>query len=111
MKPGEKKSEVIKADDAFGPYREDERYTMPKKSFPDAAVEVGKKYRSNQDGKMYTVLKIEDSADGPVIHFDTNHEFAGRDLTFSVELIESRLATREEVAHGHVHGPGGHHHH
>jgi FKBP-type peptidyl-prolyl cis-trans isomerase SlyD len=27
-----------------------------------------------------------------------------------VEVVEVRAATEEELAHGHAHGPGGHHH-
>jgi len=30
---------------------------------------------------------------------------------FNMTIAEVRTATREELAHGHVHGPGGHHHH
>ena len=41
---------------------------------------------------------------------DTNHPLAGRQLTFDVEVMEVRPATPEEIAHRHVHGPGGHHH-
>jgi FKBP-type peptidyl-prolyl cis-trans isomerase SlyD len=41
---------------------------------------------------------------------DTNHPLAGQTLTFDVEVIEVRAATPEEIAHRHVHGPGGHHH-
>ena len=44
------------------------------------------------------------------ITVDFNHELAGQDLTFSVEVVELRAATEEELTHGHVHGPGGHHH-
>jgi FKBP-type peptidyl-prolyl cis-trans isomerase SlyD len=40
---------------------------------------------------------------------DTNHPMAGRTLTFDVEIIEVRDADAEELAHGHAHGPGGHH--
>jgi FKBP-type peptidyl-prolyl cis-trans isomerase SlyD len=36
---------------------------------------------------------------------------AGQNLNFEVEITEVRDATEEELAHGHVHGPGGHHHH
>jgi FKBP-type peptidyl-prolyl cis-trans isomerase SlyD len=35
---------------------------------------------------------------------------AGRTLNFSLEVAEVRKATHEEITHGHVHGPGGHHH-
>ncbi|MEQ5836265.1 peptidylprolyl isomerase [Marinobacter sp. NFXS9] len=41
---------------------------------------------------------------------DTNHPMAGRTLTFDIEVIEVRDAEPEEISHGHVHGPGGHHH-
>lgn len=41
---------------------------------------------------------------------DTNHPLAGQDLTFHVEIVEVRAASREEIAHRHVHGPGGHQH-
>ena len=45
------------------------------------------------------------------IDVDTNHPYAGKTLTYDIEVGEVRDATAEEVAHGHAHGPGGHHHH
>lgn len=44
------------------------------------------------------------------ITLDANHPLAGETLYFDIELTDVRVATKEEVAHGHVHGPGGHHH-
>lgn len=41
---------------------------------------------------------------------DTNHPLAGKTLTFDLDVIDIREATSEELAHGHVHGEGGHHH-
>ncbi len=41
---------------------------------------------------------------------DMNHPFAGLHLDFEVEILEVRAASAEEIAHGHVHGPGGHQH-
>jgi FKBP-type peptidyl-prolyl cis-trans isomerase SlyD len=38
---------------------------------------------------------------------DFNHAMAGKTLNFSVEVVEVRAATDEEVDHGHAHGPGG----
>ena len=38
---------------------------------------------------------------------DFNHALAGKSLTFSVEVVELREASEEELAHGHAHGPGG----
>ena len=45
-----------------------------------------------------------------VVDVDTNHPLAGAALTFDVEIVDVRAATSEELAHGHVHGAGGHHH-
>ena len=44
------------------------------------------------------------------ITLDANHPLAGETLFFDVQLTDVRVATAEEVSHGHVHGPGGHQH-
>jgi FKBP-type peptidyl-prolyl cis-trans isomerase SlyD len=57
-----------------------------------------------------TVLPVPTvKADSVVI--DHNHPLAGKTLHFDVTVREVRAATPEEVAHGHAHGPDGHHHH
>jgi FKBP-type peptidyl-prolyl cis-trans isomerase SlyD len=55
---------------------------------------------------MVTVVRV----DRDFVTIDGNHPLAGRTLHFSVEVAEVRKATHEEVAHGHAHGPDGHHH-
>lgn len=42
---------------------------------------------------------------------DTNHPLAGKTLKFNFEILDVRAASEEEIAHGHAHGVGGHHHH
>lgn len=45
-----------------------------------------------------------------VVDVDANHPMAGATLTFAIEIVDVREASAEELAHGHVHGAGGHHH-
>ena len=71
---------------------------------------------------------ITEVGDNDVV-VDGNHMLAGQELHFTVEVIDTREATLEEIAHGHLHqeggccgghdsdeeghgcGCGGHHHH
>ncbi len=45
-----------------------------------------------------------------MVKVDLNHPMAGIDLHFTGEVLAIRAASESEIAHGHVHGPGGHHH-
>lgn len=44
------------------------------------------------------------------VDVDFNHPLAGKTLYYEVQVEGIRDASAEEVAHGHVHGAGGHHH-
>lgn len=81
---------------------------MPRTAFGDQKVEVGMQFHAGtkHGQQVVTVTKVE--MDG--ITIDGNHALAGVDLNFSVEVLDVRNATSDELAHGHVHGPGGHHH-
>jgi FKBP-type peptidyl-prolyl cis-trans isomerase SlyD len=63
--------------------------------------------QSPEGMQLVTVIDV----DGDEVILDGNHPMAGITLTFDVEVTEIRDATAEELEHGHVHGPGGHHHH
>ncbi len=44
------------------------------------------------------------------VDIDSNHPLAGKSLEFELEVVDVRDASAEELAHGHAHGAGGHHH-
>ncbi len=78
---------------------------VPRSAFGDQEVKKGMKF-STDKGDVVTITEIGLES----ITVDANHPLAGVELDFAVEIIEVRNATDDELTHGHVHGPGGHHH-
>ncbi len=106
MNAGEKRHVELPAAQAFGEYDDDQVFTVPRDQMPDQPIAVGDQFQSNQHDGPLTVTEVTDDE----VTMDANHPLAGQDLVFDVEVVEIREATEEEVAHGHVHGAGGHHH-
>jgi FKBP-type peptidyl-prolyl cis-trans isomerase SlyD len=78
---------------------------VPLSAFGNQEVKEGMKFSTGK-GDVVTVTEI--AVDSVTV--DANHPLAGVELNFSVEIVEVRNATQEEITHGHVHGPGGHQH-
>lgn len=78
---------------------------VPRTAFGDQEVKKGMKFSTDR-GAVVTVTDVGLES----ITVDANHPLAGVELNFAVEVMEVRNATAEELEHGHVHGPGGHHH-
>jgi len=99
----------LEPDDAFGEHEAGMVRIEPRKLFPEN-VTVGMQFEGALEGsdeyKLYTVSEI--AHDKVVV--DGNHPLAGQTLVFSCTVIDVRAATDEELHHGHVHGPEGHHH-
>ena len=77
---------------------------VPRSSFGEQEVKKGMKFSTDR-GAVVTVTDVGLDS----ITVDANHPLAGVELNFAVEVMEVRNATNEEIQHGHVHGPGGHH--
>lgn len=88
MKVGETKTAEIPAAEAYGESREDLIFDVPKSNLPeDLKPEVGQQLAMSQpDGQQVpvTVAKVEEDK----VIIDANHQLAGKDLVFDIELVE-----------------------
>ncbi|MBX3020061.1 MAG: peptidylprolyl isomerase [Bdellovibrionales bacterium] len=100
---------TVPPDQAYGQRNENLVQRIPKNQFPDPnKVEAGMRFQVNgPHGPM--VLLVQEVTPTEVV-VDGNPELAGQTLHFDVQITDVRKATAEELSHGHVHGPGGHHH-
>lgn len=98
----------VSPDDGYGARDEGLVHEITRSQLPkDLEPEVGLELQARgPDGDL--VLMIV-AVEGERITLDGNHPLAGMELHFVGEIVGVRAATREELAHGHVHGPGGHH--
>ena len=98
----------VAASEAYGERRDGLTQRVPKQHFGAQKLEPGQQVvlQTNFGPRAVTIQKVGMS----VVDVDLNHPMAGKDLHFEVEIVEVREASAEEVAHGHVHGDGGHQH-
>ncbi|MGZ3900676.1 MAG: FKBP-type peptidyl-prolyl cis-trans isomerase [Bacteroidia bacterium] len=113
---GDKFDFKIVAKNGYGAFEKDYIVKVDKAAFmidgkfDDARVKVGEDIEMHDaEGNQLVgrVMEITDS----FVEMDFNHPLAGFDLHFIGEVLEVRDASQEELEHGHVHDPGGHHHH
>lgn len=102
---GDKFKVDVPAEKGFGEYDESMVQDIPREEFGGVdEIEVGMQFEAETDDgpQIVTVVSVEDDK----ITVDGNHEFAGYDLHYEVEVIEVREPTPEELEHGHAHGEG-----
>ena len=109
LKAGDKKVITVKAAEAYGEVEPDMVVEVPKEKLPKKDVEVGDRFHADAGDGHAQVVQVTKVTDTHVT-IDGNHPLAGQDLTFEVEIDSTREATKEELSHGHAHGPGGHNH-
>ena len=106
---GEKLTVKVSPEEGYGAKDPSLVQDVPRRSFKGIdKISVGLQFQadSNQGPRMVTVTRIV----GDMVTVDGNHPLAGESLNFDVEITEVRDPSEEELSHGHVHGPGGHHH-
>ena len=110
LSSGDKRKIEVEPSDGYGVHDQELIIEVPRAKVPNPQqVEVGDQFQAtgpNQEVLLFRVIEIN----GDQLKLDGNHPLAGEKLHFDVEVVSVRDATLEEVAHGHAHGPGGHHH-
>ena len=108
---GAKCNVTMEPDEAFGEYEHELVRVEPRNLFPDE-IAIGMQFEGGVEGgddddySLYTVVDVTDTE----VTVDGNHPLAGKTLTYVGVVTGVRAATSEELAHGHTHGDGGHHH-
>jgi FKBP-type peptidyl-prolyl cis-trans isomerase SlyD len=111
-KPGDTFEAVVPPEEGYGEYDPEGEQTYPRNAFPDdVELQAGMGFHAEDEQGHPIPLWIKEirKEQGEVV-VTANHPLAGQRLNFKIEVVSVRAATKEELSHGHVHGPGGHHH-
>jgi FKBP-type peptidyl-prolyl cis-trans isomerase SlyD len=106
---GDRIEVTVSPEEGYGLRREGMTQRLSKKVFPKGQpLQPGAQIvlKTDHGPRMVTVQKVGMT----VVDVDLNHPLAGKTLNFDIEVIDVREGNAEEIAHGHVHGDGGHAH-
>ncbi len=107
---GDSLTATVAPEQGYGVVNDQLIQTVSRKNFPAGQMlMVGQEFQARGPNGQVGAVRIS-KLDGDDVTVDANHPLAGMTLTFAVKVTDVRAATPEEIAHGHVHGPGGHHH-
>jgi FKBP-type peptidyl-prolyl cis-trans isomerase SlyD len=106
---GDKFTADVAPEEGYGVHHPELMQEVPRSAFQGVEdIQPGMQFqgRGPQGEINVTVTRVEDDK----VFIDGNHPLAGKTLHFAIEVTDVRAASEEELAHGHVHGAGGHHH-
>lgn len=107
---GDELSVELTPEQAFGERMDALVDRAPRSNFPGVDhIEPGMRFQTQMEDGSQMVVTVTD-VDDQWVTVDGNHELAGMDLRFELKVADVRAASDEEIAHGHAHGPDGHHH-
>ena len=107
MSAGEQKSFTITAEEGYGEKQDDATVQLPVEMFEQSGMPPVGAILPLQDpeGNHVNAIVLEVSPEAVTV--DLNHPMAGKTLHFDIEVVATRPATEEELAHGHAHGIDG----
>src|SRR5574341_2637277 len=109
MAVGDEKEVVVEPIDGYGEHDPEAFEMVDQNIFPaEMTLEPGMSLRMRESSGQVLVGYVVDIRPEGVL-LDFNHPLAGETLYFQVKIASLRAATQEELAHGHVHGPGHEH--
>ncbi len=86
MEIGDKKRFTVPFEKAYGPVREDLKFSIERGRLPEA-VSVGDLLEVHQPDGNFFVVKVEELNNAVAI-LDANHPLAGKNLIFEVEILD-----------------------
>lgn len=110
MAAGASTQAKVTPEDGYGAYNPELKFEIPIQQFAKGAPPAGAMVHLRGSHGQQMMAQVLGSNETEVM-LDGNHPLAGENLNFEVTILEIRAAQPEEIEHGHVHGPGGHHHH
>lgn len=99
---------VIAPEQGYGT-KTGETERVPRDEMPED-IEIGMELLAEDDdgdAMPFWIVALE----GDEVVLSPDHPLAGVTLHFDVQIMSMRAATKEELEHGHPHGPDGHAHH
>lgn len=87
MEPGQSRTVNLAPEEAYGPYRQDRVMEVDRREItPNIDLRIGQRLEMQQPGQQNLILTVTRIQDMQVT-LDANHELAGKNLTFEIELV------------------------
>lgn len=96
---------TLSPEEGYGEYSEELLYEMARSDFEGFEdIYEGLDFQAETEDGIIPLSIVEINDDTVVA--DGNHPFAGKTITFDLNVADVREATEEELEHGHVHMDG-----
>lgn len=107
LNAGDKLSFELEAADAYGERDDRAIAQLPAEMFQEIGLPPVGEVIPLQDNQGNQFRAVVTEVTPEAVIADLNHPMAGKKLNFDIEILDTREATAEELAHGHAHGADG----
>ncbi len=107
LSSGDQRSFTVTPEEGYGEKADNASVQLPVDMFAESGMPPVGAMLPLQDpeGNQVNAIVLEVSPEAVTV--DLNHPMAGKTLHFDIEVVSTRPATEEELAHGHAHGADG----